>query len=528
MLNIFQALDHASNSAYARFHPQSGMVAGDAVAEMAAALQPREQLAAQAVPPLRADLVLRVLLFLTGEQDREACLQEAKQQLGPEQVASIARAGDNNLPQVYLFSKAERLLLAMLAQAYLLGRDREPAEDDRYLQLQAAFGLTEQAAVFIRRQVNELGWAEGVGGQSGISMLLTPPEALLEQALPVIATVVQSGGCFAREKLRGLTSREYEHELDKAALRTLEGTPGLEPLIRKFNQWGVERYMRIKYTGSNLRITEQSMPALHRMLVEVCETISLGFVPEFYMQQDPTINACAIGVERPMIVLNTGCLAHLSQDELMFIIGHEAGHIKSQHMLYHQMGSLLPMLGQIIGSMTLGIGNLVSTGLQIALYNWIRKSELTADRAGLLACQDVNASIRAQMRLAGYPPIALCSGDVLAFIQQAEEFEGFDEDNLDKIVKILSVMEASHPWTVMRGAELHRWVENGSYQRTVQSRSYVQPAIAATAQGQGEIGGQDQAQGQASTGGGYCAACGRALLAEQNFCPQCGTPRLPR
>lgn len=518
MPNIFQALDQASSSAYAKFHPQTGLASGAALDAAAAAVKPLAQPSVQVVAPLRADLVLQVLLFLAGEQDREVWLQEARRHLGSEHLAALARV-DDNLPQVYLLSKAERLLLAVLAQAYLVGRSREPAEDGRYLQLQTAFGLTERASAFIRKQVQESGLAGLSSGHSDIAVLLAPPEELLAEILPLIAAAGQTNGCFARENLRGLTSREYEHELDKAALRTLEGTPGLEPLVRKFNQWGVERYMRIKYTGSNLRITEQSLPALHRMLVEVCDTLSLGFVPEFYMQQDPTINACAIGVERPMIVLNSGCLAHLSADELTFIIGHEAGHIKSQHMLYHQMGSLLPMLGQIIGSMTLGIGNLVSTGLQIALYNWIRKSELTADRAGLLACQDVNASIRAQMRLAGYPPIALSSADVLSFIQQAEEFEGFDEDNLDRIVKVLSVMEASHPWTVMRGAELHRWVENGNYQRTVQSRSYVQPAIAAAAQGQG------QSQASAS---GYCPSCGRALAAEQNFCPGCGTPRPPR
>lgn len=511
MPNIFQALDSISNTTYSQFHPQPGMVRNDVYAAIAAAVQPLKRQAERQVPAVRRDLVLRVLLFLSDKNDHPAMLHEASRFLG-QQLSGLPQDGDT-LPQVYLLAKAERLLLLILAQAYLVECGRDPLQDDRYRELRAAFGLTDQFTVFALQQLCRPELAPNTGGRPSIAMLLAPPETLLAQALPLINASVQSDAFFARERLRGLTSREYEHDLDKAALRTLEGTPGLEPLIRKFNQWGVERYMRIKYTGSNLRISEQSMPALYRMLVEVCETLSLGFIPELYMQQDPTINACAIGVERPMIVLNSGCLAHLSTDELAFIIGHEAGHIKSQHMLYHQMGSLLPMLGQIIGSVTLGLGNLVSTGLQIALYNWIRKSELTADRAGLLACQDVNASIRAQMRIAGYPPIALSSADVLSFIQQAEEFEGFDEDNLDKIVKILSVMEASHPWTVMRAAELHRWVENGTYQRTVQSRSYIQPmdAIAATEQTSADC---------------YCTACGRPLSAEQNFCPECGTPRV--
>ena len=37
------------------------------------------------------------------------------------------------------------------------------------------------------------------------------------------------------------------------------------------------------------------------------------------------------------------------------------------------------------------------------------------------------------------------------------------EQNLDKIAKTLSVMLSTHPWTVMRGSELYKWVESGHY-----------------------------------------------------------------
>ena len=58
-------------------------------------------------------------------------------------------------------------------------------------------------------------------------------------------------------------------------------------------------------------------------------------------------------------------------------------------MLYHQM-PVLPFL-EILGAATLGVGKLFSAGLQ-RRFPWVRMSEFTADRAGLLACQDPRAA----------------------------------------------------------------------------------------------------------------------------------------
>ncbi|MGB9977622.1 MAG: M48 family metalloprotease [Thermovenabulum sp.] len=67
------------------------------------------------------------------------------------------------------------------------------------------------------------------------------------------------------------------------------------------------------------------------------------------------------------------------------------------------MAQVFPILGEIVGSITLGAGKLLSTGLQIALLNWVRMSEFTADRAGLLTCQDPEVAASALMKLAGVP-----------------------------------------------------------------------------------------------------------------------------
>ncbi|MGB9812168.1 MAG: M48 family metallopeptidase [Thermovenabulum sp.] len=119
--------------------------------------------------------------------------------------------------------------------------------------------------------------------------------------------------------------------------------------------------------------------------------------------------------------------------------------------------------GEIVGSITLGAGKLLSTGLQIALLNWVRMSEFTADRAGLLTCQDPKVAATALMKLAGVPQKYFDRIRIDEFINQAKEFEDYDYDTLDKVAKYLSIMWQDHPWTVMRTSELFKWVESGGY-----------------------------------------------------------------
>lgn len=133
------------------------------------------------------------------------------------------------------------------------------------------------------------------------------------------------------------------------------------------------------------------------------------------------------------------------------------------------------MMMNWIGNATFGIGYLLTSGIQIALLNWSRMSELTADRAGLLACQDPEVAANALIKIAGLPRKYYSSNLVKDFIQQAKEFESYSFEALDQIAKVVSVSSRSHPWTVMRVAELFKWVESGEYSRIVEKQNWKSP-----------------------------------------------------
>ena len=306
-----------------------------------------------------------------------------------------------------------------------------------------------------------------------------------------------------RNVLEHLASQEYEHDFDKKALDALEGTPGLELLVRKFNQHGLERMFRINYTGSNIRVSEKNYPDIYEVLKEACKIINLSPLPDLYISWSYDINALTTGVEQPIIVLNSGAVDLLSREELLYIVGHEVGHIKSQHVLYHQMAQVLPRLGEIIGSATLGLGTVVTKVVELALLNWQRMSEFTADRAGLLACQNFDVAISSLIKAAGIPKKYYEQINVEAFLQQAQEFKSFDYSTMDKLVKMMSIMWQDHPWTVMRASELKKWMDGGAYDDILNRHGRLAelgvPAVRV-----------------------HCAKCGAKLKGIELFCPKCG------
>lgn len=305
-------------------------------------------------------------------------------------------------------------------------------------------------------------------------------------------------------KLTGLNPQAYEHPSDTTALTALSHTAGLDMLIRKLNGWGFERLLRVQLTGSYLRVTADSFSDLHGLLLKACEILDIQSVPDLYIATGG-LNAFTAGVEKPLILLYSGAVEALTQEELLFVIAHELGHIKSSHVLYYQIGEFLPVIGEIIGAATFGMGEFFSAGLQIALLRWKRMSEFTADRAGLLGCQDADVALRTMMKLAGLPARYFSQINTEDFIAQAREFEAMDAEKLTMLAKWLSSMGESHPWTVMRAQQLLRWIDSHDYEQVLRTPQMNRGRMP---------------EGVKS----YCGQCGCPLRGLEKFCPGCAKP----
>lgn len=261
----------------------------------------------------------------------------------------------------------------------------------------------------------------------------------------------------ARRILRDIHPSTWEHPADRAALAALRRLPGFDEVLKKvFGIFG-EKPIRLAFQANAVRVSEKQFPDVWERYLEVLETMDSPPY-DLFVSQTPLVNAGAYGMDKPFIVLNSGSIRLLNEDELTYLIGHELGHIMSGHVLYRTMTVLLLQLA----SLGFPIVGLAARAVLMALLEWSRKAELSSDRAGLLAVQNPDATLRSFMKLAGGGKPE--ENDLNEFLRQADEYRQTG-DVADIVFKVLNLLGTTHPFHVLRAAEVRDWIEAGEYDR---------------------------------------------------------------
>ena len=263
------------------------------------------------------------------------------------------------------------------------------------------------------------------------------------------------------------TVREEEWLRDQSYIHKLLALPGSDEDKKRFAT----------------PIPDNQIERLKFLLENAGAALGMQELPALYLQYYYAINAFTTGKKEPLVVVYSGTIDLLEEDELQYIIGHELGHILSDHVLYHMM------VQGLVDFINLPAKDLI----ELPLYYWSRMSELTADRAGLLACQDLNTAIRAMIKMAGLPQSQYDKINVQAFIDQARDFNEKNTGFLDETFKFIAIANSYHPWLVLRAAELLKWVESGEYDRIISEYRAVE-----------------------------CTHCGEIIAAKSEICPICG------
>src|SRR6185503_10880323 len=147
--------------------------------------------------------------------------------------------------------------------------------------------------------------------------------------------------------------------------------------------------------------------------------------------------------------------------EMRTVLGHEAGHILSDHVLYRTALMILLRLG--ISSFPF-VATIPLMAVQLALLEWFRCAELSCDRAATLVNRDPLITCRTMMVLAGGTSARKLNLD--AFIRQAGDYEDWDS-GWDKINRLTNEIWLTHSYPVRRVKEIMRWVQSGEYDRIV-------------------------------------------------------------
>lgn len=254
-----------------------------------------------------------------------------------------------------------------------------------------------------------------------------------------------------------MTSQEFTHPDDAAALKTLESIPVLPAVVKKVMDLGIEQMTYGTNMASKILLSPSQLPGLYNILPPICKRLGIR-EPGFYLEMNPVPNAYAFGDTYTAITITSGIVEMLTEDELAAVVAHECGHILCRHMLYHTLAAVLA--NEAMQSEILGV---LAAPIKYALLYWNRKSELSCDRVSAFCCGP-EATIRVMSRLAGGPKSITEGINLVELADQADKYDAICKDGMwNKTLQTLAVMENDHPFTSVRVRETLRWVVTNQY-----------------------------------------------------------------
>ena len=267
------------------------------------------------------------------------------------------------------------------------------------------------------------------------------------------------------KKFPDLSKHDYVHPLDSKALAALKAIPGIDSALRKLLEVTGESAIRVMFTAGSVKVGPKQCPDLHAKLQIACTTLGVE-MPDMFVHQNPVVNAFTYGSERHVVVLHSGLLERLTEEETLAVISHEVGHIHAEHVLYLTAARLMEVLANAsVARLIPGaeiVKFLISAGINSSLLAWARRAELSCDRAALLVVQKPEVIGHVMMKLAG--GTFASKVDYEQFLEQGKEFQkNFEEKTLDKFWATIINAGQTHPFPVWRVSEIQKWVEDGEY-----------------------------------------------------------------
>lgn len=305
-----------------------------------------------------------------------------------------------------------------------------------------------------------------------------------------------------------ISPRAFQHPDDEAASDAVRQVPLFPQILQFVSKYG-ERLLELEYMTSCVQLGPDQCRSLYSKYVQAAKMLDVHPLPDLFIKSGPT-NAYAIGINRPKVVICSGLLEVLNEDEVLAVLGHELGHVKCRHMLHKTLAQLLADgLLQSVSRMMPMVGPAAVFALSAALFHWSRRAELSCDRAALLVTQDAPTVARALGKLGGWSHALPGQIDLDSLLNQSKRYDILDDEvdgGLFKLLHGASAWRRSHPFVISRVGRITTWAESDQY---------------------AEILAGNYAREECPTAGATqraCTECGTRLERLQSFCMNCGAP----
>lgn len=298
-------------------------------------------------------------------------------------------------------------------------------------------------------------------------LLRNPPASLVEAINTLVVMYFASNMQIV--KLRELSLSDYKHPLESESAR-LSKLPVVSTAIAKAVDL-VKRADEIVILADGIVVNNQSQPSLYSSYREVLDVLGYPSLIPLYMH-GTGFELHLLGADQPAITVPSMVTTFFDLPEVSFLLGRQIGHVMAGHARFRACARYAIGTTDAISSATLNLLKLpLDLFLNAKFYGWMRASELTADRIGLLACQNTEAALRALMKLSGYPMRYASQINTAALIEQADHYlEKVANSNIDAQLAWLQNLGRDNNYVVVRAAELLKWIRSGDFNSILETK----------------------------------------------------------
>lgn len=189
------------------------------------------------------------------------------------------------------------------------------------------------------------------------------------------------------------------------------------------------KFKRVFQTASQAGATQY--PDVYKAAKDCSERLKIN-MPAVFVRNSAKLEIYTLSAENtdPAVVLTTALCEACTKEELRFLIGRECGHIQNNHCIYYMAA---PSFGLVMDNDIINPVADESAGkMSAAMFDWITLSDVTADRAGIICCDNPKnyAEIMASVHSKGLNDIYSRTGC------------GYDSERVTKMFETLHVTPA--------------------------------------------------------------------------------------